>query len=107
MIVLTLSPDELRAIVREALSEALGQRPAAASRLLTKADVARELACSVATIDRMTRDGMPAVTVGRTRRFDVAACRAWLDGRSDRRTAPRDADDTDAGPVRLISRGVR
>lgn len=103
MIVLTLSQDELRAIVREAVAEALAGTTRSASRLLTKADVARELACSVATVDRMTRDGMPAVTVGRTRRFDAAACRAWL----ETRTAPRDADDADVAPVRLISRGVR
>jgi hypothetical protein len=90
MIVLTLTQEELRDLVREAVAEAMAGTTGG-TRLLTKTDLARELACSVATVDRMTADGMPHVVVGRTRRFDIDACRAWCASRSPKaEQAPSD-----------------
>jgi excisionase family DNA binding protein len=104
--VVVVSPDELRALVREAVAEALAPRQNTGSELVTKGELARSLSCSTASIDRMVREGLPGVVVGKTRRFDREAVRVWLETRTPR-TAPRDADDADTGPVRLISRGVR
>ncbi len=77
--------------------------PSPGQRLATKSELARELSCSTATVDRMVREGMPFVAVGRTRRFDLADCRAWCEARTERapqRTAPQ-------GAVRLLSRGAQ
>lgn len=101
--VIVVTPDQLRELVRDAVREALASSgaPDAPGRLLTKSELARELSCSVATIDRMTREGAPFVTVGRTRRYDGAAVRAWLGKRAPTNAAP------DACPTapRLLSRG--
>jgi excisionase family DNA binding protein len=104
LVLSSLTPDELRDLVREAVAEALEGTTRSASRLATKADLARELACSVATVDRMTSDGMPFVRVGRTRRFDVEACRAWCGSRSQSRPEP---EPTKPAGVRIVSRGAR
>lgn len=79
VVVLTLTADELRALIRDAVADALGaQRPA---RLLTPRELAAELGVSVDTIERRAREGLPHVLVGTRRRFDAGACRAWLAAR--------------------------
>lgn len=48
-------------------------------RLLTKAELAKRLAVSVSTVDRLTRSGMPvAAIVGDHRRYRIAEVEAWL-----------------------------
>ena len=49
-----------------------------ATPLLSRAQLGRALATSVATIDRDTRVGMPCVLVGDRRRYDLAEVRGWL-----------------------------
>jgi hypothetical protein len=52
------------------------------------AGIAKALGVSGATVSRLTRDGMPHELVGSRRRYDVAACRAWLTARGPV-TAPK------------------
>ncbi|MDP9037367.1 MAG: hypothetical protein M3O50_21425, partial [Myxococcota bacterium] len=61
------------------------------------------LAVSLATLDRLTREGMPiAAHVGDARRFDLEACRAWLAVRGKRPTkAPKSNRTIDLGDVEL------
>ncbi len=82
--------------------------------LLSKKQLAKRLDVSTATIDRLTREGMPiAAHVGDARRFDLDACRAWLGARGKRPTTPRtepkiDVDDViDGAGLRLAKGGGR
>ncbi len=46
--------------------------------LVDRREIARLLAVSQATIDRLTRAGMPYIPVGDVRRYDLDTCRGWL-----------------------------
>jgi hypothetical protein len=86
--------------------------------LVDKRELARMLSVSPATVDRLVRAGLPFVPVGDVRRFDVTACRAWLEEQGERRaeagapaSRPRvtSASTTETGSgehggVRLLSR---
>ena len=103
--------DVLRAQARALVGVSLAPAPAAAAApLATKSELAHALDCSIATIDRMVRDGMPYVRVGKTKRFDVGACRAWCESRV---TAPAPAPAPAPRPpvslagVRRLSGGGR
>lgn len=47
--------------------------------LLSRAHLARELAVSLATVDRLCRRGLPFVRVGDVRRFRLKAVLRWID----------------------------
>jgi hypothetical protein len=89
---------QLRAIVGAAQAPA---QVVDADGLLPKQKIAKALDVSVATIDRLTREGMPiAAHVGDARRFDLDACRAWLAARGKKpTTAPKKAHDVDIDDV--------
>ncbi len=109
VIVVTLSPDELRAVVREELRAALAEHvPApAAAALVDRHELARMLDVSAATVTRMTAEGMPHVFAGASPRYSLDEVRAWLDARGRRGTkAAPPKRETIAG-VRLLSRGAR
>jgi hypothetical protein len=75
--------DSLRTIVREALAELLPP-PAAPERrpaLLDRKAIATELGVSVATVDRLCRDGMPFVRLGDSKRFELARVLEWARNR--------------------------
>ncbi len=58
---------------------------AEAERYVSRAALARVMGVSVATVDRLVAEGMPAVTWGRrTRRFSPSAAIGWA---TDRRAA--------------------
>lgn len=78
--VVVVSPDELRALVREQVEAALAtQREAdAAPLLLDRRQMARALSVGVDTLDRLRREGCPEITVGDMPRFDIASVIAWL-----------------------------
>jgi hypothetical protein len=59
--------------------------PASASSmspLLDKRELARQLGVSLATIDRLDREGQPYLRVGDAKRYDLAAVHAWHRERS-------------------------
>ena len=88
--------DELvRVIVRDAVHDALiehrldtrapteSQRPI----LLTRSAAARALGVSTKTLKSLVEEGLPAVRIGNTHRFDVADALSWLkENRSTRAT---------------------
>jgi hypothetical protein len=77
-IALTLTrPDVIEALraAFAAKAEAKGDPDA----LLSKAQLAKKLATSTSSIDRLTRDGMPvAAHVGDQRRYRLADVLAWM-----------------------------
>ncbi len=82
--------------------------PASPEPLVSRLEIARLLGCSIATLDRLIREGaIPYLVVGETKRFDVQAVRAALAARIE--TAPRPVPQLEAAPVptgvRLVSRG--
>jgi hypothetical protein len=77
--------------------------------LVDKRELARLLDVSVATIDRLARSGMPFQPVGDARRFDIAACRAWLADHGKHAAVPpallaESASHGRDGGVKLLSR---
>jgi phage terminase Nu1 subunit (DNA packaging protein) len=53
-----------------------------AERYVSRAELARMMAVSLATVDRMVAEGMPSVTWGRrTRRFLPSVALAWAGDR--------------------------
>jgi hypothetical protein len=105
VLVLTLSPDELRDLVRGEVAAALAVRAVSPSPtpFVDGRELCRLLACSPATRDRLVRAGMPHVLVSESRRYDVAACHAWLEARTEA-PAPRALPALEAAPART---GVR
>jgi hypothetical protein len=76
--------------------------------LLAKGALAKRLDVSPSTVDRLTREGMPVASyVGDARRYDVAACRAWLAARGRKPTrAAKPANEVDVDDV-LAANGLR
>jgi len=66
--------------VLDALSELEGLAANRGPSLLDRAGLARELGCSLASVDRMARQGLPFVRVGSVGRFDLQLVRDWLAG---------------------------
>jgi len=106
VVVVTLSADELRALVRDEVRAALTSvAPASAtpSPLVDKKECARALGISTTSLDRMTAAGkVPFLRVGDVRRYDFAAVRAALEtpAATPTRPAPRER----VAGVRLLSR---
>jgi hypothetical protein len=110
VVVVTLSADELHALVRAAVRDALmEQAPAApAAPLVGRHELARLLGVSAATVTRMTADGMPHVFAGASPRYAPDDVRAWLAerGRKATKAAPARSGAPVPG-VRLLSRSER
>jgi hypothetical protein len=92
-------PDVVAAI--QALTD---NQPAVAAdepgALLSKAALGKRLDVSVATVDRLTREGMPvAAHVGDARRYDLETCRQWLAARGKRPTKAPKRDTVDISAV--------
>jgi hypothetical protein len=68
-------------VVRQAVAEALAQQsataPPAPAPLVSRHELARALSVSLATVDRLDREGQPYVRIGDAKRYDVAAVMAW------------------------------
>lgn len=108
VIITTLGPDELRALVREELRAALAENAApspATSPRVTLDELARLEGCSRATIRRLVAEGAAGVSyLGASPRFDVQAFRAWLAERGRKGTRATPPPRTVIAGVRLLSR---
>ncbi len=78
---IVLTPGQLQAFFRDELLpllvesiQAQPEQPA----LLDKRRLAEALCISKSTIDRQVKRGLPYVRLGDSKRFDLAACVAWL-----------------------------
>lgn len=72
----------MRSVLREELAElreALTESPKSEYR--DRQQEAQRLGISIATLDRLCREGLPFVYVGDSRRFRAAEVDAWLDTR--------------------------
>jgi excisionase family DNA binding protein len=110
VLVLSLSVDELRALVREVVREAVSKPGLAEpSPLVDRHELARLLGVSAATVTRMTAEGMPHVFAGASPRCAAEEVRAWLAQRGRKGTiaGQRKAAGTPIAGVRLLSRGGR
>jgi hypothetical protein len=80
-LIVQLSEADLEVIVERAAARAVeAQRPA--PEYLTRQRLAEALDVSVSLIDRMTREGMPCVLVGDSRRYRLPDVHAWLAART-------------------------
>lgn len=69
---------ELRELVRQELTEALGGEKAVAPALLTREQFAGVLGCSPSYVDKLRRAGIPHLRLGDSPRFELEPCLAWL-----------------------------
>jgi excisionase family DNA binding protein len=79
--VIVTTPEQLSAIVRDAVADALAERAPSPepTGLLSTPEVARRLGVSRATAHRMANEGLlPFIWCGDSRRFDLAECIATL-----------------------------
>jgi hypothetical protein len=109
--VLSLSPDELAALLRDVvraeLADARSAIAAPPSQRLTIDALAHAEGCSRSMIRRLMREpGAPVHYVGASPRFDLAEWRAWCATRG-RAAAPAAPRSTPIAGVRLLSRGRR
>ncbi len=82
-------------------------RPSDAA-LLSKQQLASALAVSTATIDRLCREHtIPFLTVGDSRRFELARVREALEARTAETTKPPRQPEANPGGVRVLSRRGR
>lgn len=79
----TLSVDELRALVRDAVREELAAQSPGGSEILSREKVAKLLGCHVRTVSNLVRSkGLPvAFMVGAQPRFKRAEIERWMQER--------------------------
>lgn len=78
-----LTREELSALVKEAVSEALVDLPSneQGPLLLDRRGMARALGIGVDTLDKLRREGLPEILVGDAPRFDRESVLVWLKDR--------------------------
>jgi hypothetical protein len=89
------------------IAEAVVAKLAPSAPLLSKTELAIRLGVQTAQIDRFVRKGMPRTTVGARPRFELAACRTWLDARSTTQEASPPPDANPGDHATLVQRKVR
>ncbi len=110
VVIVNLSADELRSLVRDAVRETLAERAPtkAETPLVDRHELARLLGISAATVARMTAEGMPHVFAGASPRYAAEEVRAWLAERGRKGTkAPMRKAEVSVAGVRLLSRPAR
>jgi hypothetical protein len=112
VVVVACSLDDLRSLVRGEVQAALATHAPAISTtpLLDKRALAHALTISIATVTRMTAEGMPHVFAGASPRYSLDEVRAWLAerGRLGTRAAPSKLGARETIPgVRLLGRASR
>jgi len=74
----TVTRGELRALVAEAVAEALEAERPGPPALLTRQQLASVFGCSPSLIDKFLRQGLPCIRLGDSPRFQVEAALEWL-----------------------------
>ena len=107
VVIIPLTPDELRALVRDEARAVLAEHvpSAAPSALVDRHELARLLDVSPATVTRLTNEGAPVTHVGQSPRYEVAVFRSWLAERGRLATKGAPAKRATIAGVRLLSRG--
>jgi hypothetical protein len=67
----------VRTVVRDEIRAALAERTAATA-VLDRAGLAMTLGCSLASVDRLLREGVPCVRLGSDPRFVATDVVGWL-----------------------------
>lgn len=110
VVLLTLSVDELRALVRGEVDAALATRASATSvhaQRLALDELAHLESCSRATVRRLVAEGGPVHYLGASPRFDLDEWRAWCAERGRAATKAMPSKRETIPGVRLLSRGKR
>jgi hypothetical protein len=77
-----VAPEALAELVTTAVATALeGAASSGPAPLLDRVGIGRALDVSVATVDRLVRQGMPCLLVAEARRFELPAVLQWLRAR--------------------------
>lgn len=79
--VVVATPEELRELLSEALSEALERHASVGPpppELVKGEELARLLSVSRTTVHRLRQEGMPAIRMGETFRYHLGDCVEWL-----------------------------
>lgn len=104
-LILALSREDLLALVRDAVRQAIAQLPSpTTTALVDRHELARLFDVSPATIARMTSDGMPHLFVGTSPRYAPEEVRAWLSERGRKGTKATPSKRETIAGVRLLSR---
>ena len=75
----TVTRGQLGELVRGAVAEAMAEAAGAvAPALLDRQQLGVVLGCSPAMVDKLRKQGMPAVMLGSSPRFEAADCLGWL-----------------------------
>lgn len=77
--------------------------------LLTKRGIALAIGVSIATIDRLDREGAPHERVGASKKYDLGRYRAWLAVRGSKPTTKASSDARIDAPTETLleRRGLR
>jgi hypothetical protein len=81
--IVVIAPDELAALVRQAVAEALTPATVSAPLYLKVSDFAMRLAVSERHAWDLVKQGLPTIGQGRGRRVDVVEADRWLRTRHD------------------------
>lgn len=85
-----LTPEQVRAVVSEAVAAALAEhQPVASPRLLDRQALAEMFGCSLPTVDKLRAEGMPELRVGDSPRFEREAVLGWLRSRGQQQQKER------------------
>lgn len=85
-----LTPEQIRALVSEAVATALAERqPVASPCLLARQALAEMLGCSLPTVDKLRAEGLPELRVGDAPRFEREAVLGWLRARDQQQQKER------------------
>lgn len=108
--IVVLLARELAPLVAEELARVAPPMAPSPSPMVAKQEAARHFNVSTATLDRLCRTGeIPYVTIGDSRRFDLAAVRAALEARAgaEPKAPPVSSPPETSTGVRRVSRGAR
>jgi len=82
-LLVTLTVDELRELVRQAVREELAPRSAPEPVYLSVAKFAEHVSLSERTVWSLVAKGLPTIGAGRGRRVDVRAAVEWMRGQRE------------------------